>query len=479
MIDLKEQIRKTSWHFFHRRSRSPFYHLVLLGASLQRPGIPFDHRIKHFGVFFDNVAIDESEKSRLRDVVIKRLQKRPDFLLKLMEQGHQEHETYVKKWKKHQEYAPMSNEELAKALTGYVHDLLSFGIYVPLPLFVEDYLEQTLLTAFTKRFGKDAQNWFSVAVDPVKDGSVLQEEIALLKLAEKASVTDKELEAHRNSFCWMKNVGYFEDYYDVDYYRKRLEEFRKTPHKRKEIEEQRKHHRTQFDKLLKLLADDQYLVSMTRTANEAVFFRSYRTEIFYSSSKYFTPLFKEIAKRIKVTPYQDILWLYWDEIRDMLKAATAASTALIETRKKGYVLFCGPDGSSWRWEGKEGKEMFEAYQSAVSKVPENAAEVKGSPAFPGKITGKAVVVTSPDQLGKVQQDDILIAHATNVNYVPALKKVSAMVTEEGGILSHAAIISREMRIPCVIGTKIATKVFKDGDMVEVDAEKGTVKKVKK
>ena len=72
-----------------------------------------------------------------------------------------------------------------------------------------------------------------------------------------------------------------------------------------------------------------------------------------------------------------------------------------------------------------------------------------------------------------------MTHATNVNFVSALHRVAGIVTEEGGILSHAAIISRELRIPCVIGTKIATRVLKDGDEVEVDAEKGIVKLLKR
>ena len=63
-------------------------------------------------------------------------------------------------------------------------------------------------------------------------------------------------------------------------------------------------------------------------------------------------------------------------------------------------------------------------------------------------------------------------------YIMAMKKAAAFVTDEGGISCHAAIISREMNKPCVIGTKIATQVLKDGDMVEVDATNGTVKKLK-
>ena len=64
---------------------------------------------------------------------------------------------------------------------------------------------------------------------------------------------------------------------------------------------------------------------------------------------------------------------------------------------------------------------------------------------------------------------------TTVDYLPAMKKASAIVTDDGGITSHAAIISRELGIPCIVGTKIATKVLKDGDLVEVNANKGEVK----
>jgi pyruvate,water dikinase len=64
---------------------------------------------------------------------------------------------------------------------------------------------------------------------------------------------------------------------------------------------------------------------------------------------------------------------------------------------------------------------------------------------------------------------------TTPEYVPIMKMASAIVTDEGGISCHAAIVSRELKIPCVIGTKNATKVLKTGDEIEVDAEKGIVK----
>jgi pyruvate,water dikinase len=77
----------------------------------------------------------------------------------------------------------------------------------------------------------------------------------------------------------------------------------------------------------------------------------------------------------------------------------------------------------------------------------------------------------------VKKGEILIASMTRPEFLPAMQKAAAFVTDEGGITSHAAIVSREMKKPCIIGTKIATKVFKDGDMVEVDANKGIVRKL--
>ena len=68
---------------------------------------------------------------------------------------------------------------------------------------------------------------------------------------------------------------------------------------------------------------------------------------------------------------------------------------------------------------------------------------------------------------------------TSIKFVPYLKKIKGIVTNEGGIACHAAIISRELKIPCIIGTKIATKVINNGDLIEMDANKGVVKILKK
>ncbi len=102
--------------------------------------------------------------------------------------------------------------------------------------------------------------------------------------------------------------------------------------------------------------------------------------------------------------------------------------------------------------------------------------LKGKVAMRGKAKGKVTIVFETDQLDKVKKGDILVTPMTTPDYIMAMGKAAAFITDEGGITCHAAIVAREMGKPCITGTKVATSVLHEGDLVEVDAYKGTVKK---
>lgn len=106
-------------------------------------------------------------------------------------------------------------------------------------------------------------------------------------------------------------------------------------------------------------------------------------------------------------------------------------------------------------------------------------EIRGFSASKGRVRGTVKVVISSKDFHKVERGDILVAIMTSVDFISVMKRAAAFVTNEGGITSHASIVSREMGKPCIIGTKIATKVLQDGDLVEVDAERGVVIIIKK
>ena len=102
-------------------------------------------------------------------------------------------------------------------------------------------------------------------------------------------------------------------------------------------------------------------------------------------------------------------------------------------------------------------------------------EIKGQTAQKGIVKGRVKIVMGHKQIAELKEGEILISPMTIPDFLPAMKKASAFVTDEGGIVCHAAILAREMKKPCIVGTKIATQVLKDGDLVEVDADKGIVK----
>ncbi len=85
------------------------------------------------------------------------------------------------------------------------------------------------------------------------------------------------------------------------------------------------------------------------------------------------------------------------------------------------------------------------------------------------------IINTTDDIKKMQQGDVLVSYATMPDLMPAIRKAAAIVTDQGGITCHAAIVSRELGIPCIIGTNKATKVLKDGDLIEVNASHGRVK----
>ncbi len=105
--------------------------------------------------------------------------------------------------------------------------------------------------------------------------------------------------------------------------------------------------------------------------------------------------------------------------------------------------------------------------------------IRGQIAYQGKSAGRVRIVWNPSDPSIVfEYGDILVTGMTRPEFLPLMKKAGAFITDAGGILSHAAIVAREMKKPCIIGTGVATKVLKDGDLVEVDANVGVVKILK-
>lgn len=101
-------------------------------------------------------------------------------------------------------------------------------------------------------------------------------------------------------------------------------------------------------------------------------------------------------------------------------------------------------------------------------------DLTGEQASPGTASGVVVIIHNPKEIDRVQKGQVLVTSMTTPDFVPAMKKVNGIITDKGGQTSHAAIVSRELGVPCVVGTKIATKMFKEGDIVTLNGTTGEI-----
>jgi len=159
-----------------------------------------------------------------------------------------------------------------------------------------------------------------------------------------------------------------------------------------------------------------------------------------------------------------------------IESALLNNDNLSDSFMKEFTDFCiiSKKESFEKINNEKAKEIY----SELNKVVDTS-ELKGTIAFGGKIIGRAKIVLDPSRTNNFNAGDILVTEMTRPEYVHLINKSSAVITDGGGTLCHAAIVARELKKPCIIGTKIATKILKDGDLVEVDADSGIIKIIKK
>ncbi len=183
-------------------------------------------------------------------------------------------------------------------------------------------------------------------------------------------------------------------------------------------------------------------------------------------------LFLEQFSALTGIETEKLQWFTYEEIYDFVLGEKEFTEEEYEKRKKAYFL-----------SNEEEKSVFLTGDEAVKKIKEyydqdlqGITEINGICSSPGKAKGRVKVCNGyQEAIKKVEVGDILVTGMTLPDYAPAMRKSAAIITDEGGITCHAAIVSREMGKPCITSTKIATEVLKDGDLVEVDASNGTIK----
>jgi len=200
--------------------------------------------------------------------------------------------------------------------------------------------------------------------------------------------------------------------------------------------------------------------------------RLYSETVYGQTEAYMKNAIRTIAKKSD-RPIQQIESLTYKELDAYFKNGKLPPDSTLEKRYENAALIFH-EGDFVLAQGKEAQDIEHKLAA-----PADSDVIRGTCAQPGKAAGIVRIVLDPFNPGRFDTGDILVTAMTRPEYLPLFKKAAAVVTDGGGILSHAAIVARELKVPCVIGTLNATKRLKSGESVEVDAGAGTAKIIQK
>ena len=292
---------------------------------------------------------------------------------------------------------------------------------------------------------------------PMEDNFHKQEEYDL--------VTSSDLKEHVQKYRWLYARYGEENEYILEDAQKKLQSIDKEQFLLK-----RKEEKEELSKIIvqtkELLGEKAYLVDIFQYM---IYYRTHRTDIMNKSAFLAIPMLKEKAKSLGVT-YEQLLRCSAEEVledkvpaQEVLNNRIKDCSTLLENKKVRCLT------------GIESQKIIELFKEEVEAV----SEFKGNIACKGNVKGTVKLIFGKNDHTKINDGDVLVTSMTTPEMVPVMKKAAAFVTDEGGVTCHAAIISREMNKPCIISAKIATKILKDGDTVEVDANLGIVKILEK
>lgn len=196
--------------------------------------------------------------------------------------------------------------------------------------------------------------------------------------------------------------------------------------------------------------------------------RQYTEAVYNEVDRILKRIFKQISSETKINT-DFFLTISHDELETYFQTGELPSKKDLRTRHLGCAIFYKNKNKELIFGKKYGK-LKNAIAGNLSKQ-----FIKGTPAYPGVAKGRVQIIFDPLKFQSFNKGDILVTGMTRPEYLSLMRKSGGFITDAGGMLSHAAIMARELQKPCIVGTEIATKVLKDGDIIELDANKGIVK----
>ena len=374
------------------------------------------------------------------------------------------------------EFGNLSNEEIARIVVFY------FGQYNKIMRTAGTcrFLDRALIPRLRTLIPNDSNPDETVATAsiPFKPTLTVNEELAILTTAAKIDrkeISGNDIEVSIDEICrdfGFGILGYFDEKpRERSYYEERLKEILGKG-ARAELE-------AYNDKIKSEISHRESLKERVDEMGKKIIsvasWASYIKDYFKSSTNkiqyYGEAMFSEIAKRLKIDV--SIKDLHPDEMVALLLGESVDLDKVRKRAEKSIVMAF--DGVVHVLESDDA-DLFE--RKYLTFENRGKKEFKGRVASKGHAKGMAKVVLGGADFHKLEQGNILVVANTSPDFVPIMRKAAAIVAEEGGLTSHVSVVSREFGIPCVVGISHITDFIKDGDVVEVDAERGIVKILK-
>lgn len=378
------------------------------------------------------------------------------------------------------DFTNKTNEELLDYYAKFAGLQCKLTPFIVVPTFVDEILEPKIKEALLLRKlpEKELGEYFHILALMKKESYANKEEKELLKIALANSGDINTLvDEHTKKYCWI-NIQAEEEPLNEKYFLRLVENIRKNKQKHEKrlklLENYGSYVEEKKQKILDKIKPDKKELLLFEALENWAYVKDFRREMLSRYRLYSRNLFEEIGKRLGLNGAA-VRNMLFDEIKEGISGKDVNKNTINE-RMKHYVL-TNYEGKISLLAGAEANDIIE--KEILKDEIKNFDILKGHGASPGVIRGVAKLILGISDMDKMNEGDILVARMTTPDIMQMMmEKAAAVVTDEGGALSHAAIVSRELGIPCIVGTNVATQVLKDGDLIEVDAHNGIVRIIK-
>lgn len=448
------------------------------GRSLGLPtGMPNERIIS------GEISVDVDAWAKIESTLSKAVKNNPQFFEKFIDLCYQYSQKLIatsEETGQRKELDAKENRDLLSLYKTYQEAVLNLIPFLNATLALDGVLREEMISLLDNKLGikhkKEADLLLSKLIVPKKKSFFVKEQESLLNIALKLqknsnAEVEEDIEKHLEKFAWIGSFAYVGKFKTKNDVRREVEELLKeNPKKKLALKKAiKKGRRESYQQALQKVKKSKRLAQLVDIAREFLYLKQYRLDVFFVAHYYVYPLFEEIGKRFGLKA-QEIVYLTGPEIINWLKDEVSVKKEEVKKRMKNFALIKIDEKFSLL----SGDEVKKEISKAVKAV-----EVKGNVANRGRANGRAKIVDDPQDMDKVEKGDIIVSHMTGPELMPALSKAVGIITDFGGMLSHAALVSRELGIPCIVGTEDATKVFKDGDLVELNAYDGMARILEK